>query len=181
MELSSLTENSSRKILVQSPYIISTGEMQQVINSLSNIEEIDEEHTTKIFLMTIAVKSNPNLFARVAAYKYKEAVAGKSSKLYAYNNENFLYAKTYVMNDNPVPWLLLIWILVMFFLGTESMVVIHSESFTAELKEEMLNVEDSSIAYELEEDLASLQNELSVRKILLEIGKRMVGPIEPML
>ncbi|NBG88458.1 hypothetical protein [Isachenkonia alkalipeptolytica] len=61
------------------------------------------------------------------------------------------------------------------------MVVIHSESFTAELKEEMLNVEDSSIAYELEEDLASLQNELSVRKILLEIGKRMVGPIEPML
>lgn len=187
MELSALVENAKEEVIIQSPYIIPTKEMQEVIINYREpklaIEKNDslEEWAEDVTLITNSVTSNPNIFARVGAYRYKEKVIKKSSALYAHRGEKSLHAKTLVIDDN-------LSVIGSFnmdprsaFLSTESMVVIHSESFTKELEKKMGTIKESSRSYSGKGDVGSLQENFSIRKVFLEVGKRLVIPIKPML
>lgn len=121
-----LSEQAEKSIVVQSPYIVPTKEMEQYIDKSvkSKVQRI---------ILTNSITSTPNAMAFSAYLGVKNRVIKAASKLYEYQQPYSIHGKSVVydqrlsavgsfnLDSRSV------------FLNTESMVMIDSEEFAAEL------------------------------------------------
>ena len=125
-ELSALLQNAEHTVTIQSPYIIPTRRMMNYI-------DIDDT-AAKLTLLTNSPASSPNYFAMAGYLKHKKAILKQTPYLYEYHGSGSLHAKAYIFDQR-------VSLIGSFnadarssFLGTESMVVIDSEPFAAQLQ-----------------------------------------------
>ncbi|MSU02766.1 phospholipase D family protein [Tissierella sp. DSM 105185] len=127
-ELLRLGSNAEDSIFVQSPYIIPSRNMRNKLN----MYDIDLE---KVNILTNSFALSPNPLAVSGYANHRNKIIDSKIKLYEFQGEESLHTKTYVFDNN-------ISVIGSFnfdhrssYINTESMVIIHSEDFTEQLKD----------------------------------------------
>lgn len=135
LEVASQAESS---ILVQSPYIIPTRSMRNLIRSY----DIDMKLVT---VLTNSKRSSPNPIAVAGYYNHRKAIVDRANKVYEYQGPGSIHSKSYLFDDS-------VSIIGTFNLdsrsshiNTESMLIIHSKGFASDLAHEMVAYVDNSV------------------------------------
>lgn len=164
--ITNLAKNAKESIYVQSPYIIPTKNMLSILH-VDNIS-VDRE---QINILTNSIYSSPNPFAVSGYMNNRKRIVDFGANLYEFQGPGSTHAKSYIF-DNRIS------AVGSFnldsrstFLSTESMVIIDSEDFAKNLKEEMDNYIDNSLMvgedYSYLPDSSVEEGEVSLLKSIL--------------
>ena len=125
-ELLELSAQVKTSMLIQSPYIIPSRSMKDKVAKY----DIDLE---KITMLTNSVYSSPNPIGISGYINHKKSIIDKGIKVYEYQGPESIHGKTYIFDDT-------ISVIGSFnfdarssYINSESMVVITSKEFTAQL------------------------------------------------
>lgn len=121
--LSHLAGFSKNNIIVQSPYIIPTGPMVDIINSNSINADIT--------LLTNSIASSPNYFGIAGYINKRRDLINSSDRLYEYHGEGSIHGKTYIFDEKITAVGSFNFDSRSAFLSTESIVVIYDEEFAS--------------------------------------------------
>src|SRR5699024_548554 len=137
-ELGRLARNAQDSILAQSPYIIPSRAMVQILDP----DRIEAEN---IDIVTNSLYSSPNPFAIAGYMNHRKNIVDRASRVYEYQGSGSIHAKTYIFDGE-------ISAIGSFnldarsaFLSTETMVINHGEEFASHLSEEIGNYMDQSL------------------------------------
>lgn len=155
-EIAGLIQNSQSNIIIQSPYIVPTRRMLEVFDS-------GQLKDKTITILTNSIAASPNPFA-MSGYIHHRNRLIEQTNLYEYHGSGSIHAKTVLIDDR----LSLIGSFNLdsrsSFLSTETMVVIDSEEFAAELKAEMQELIDFSVFVSADSEQQG-ENLLQLRQI----------------
>lgn len=138
--ITNLAKNAKESIYVQSPYIIPTKNMLSILH-VDNIS-VDRE---QINILTNSIYSSPNLFAVSGYMNNRKRIVDFGANLYEFQGPGSIHAKSYLFDNRISAVGSFNFDSRSTFLSTESMVIIDSEDFAKNLKEEMDNYIDSSL------------------------------------
>lgn len=129
-DLTNLMKYAKESIVIQSPYIIPTKQMQEYVEPLKVKPE-------KITFLTNSIASSPNIMAFSGYTNHREGLAKQGANLFEYQGPDSLHAKTFIY-DNRIS------AVGAFnvdsrsaFLSTETMVIIDSVEFAEQLGKEL--------------------------------------------
>lgn len=136
--MAGIAKRAQSTILIQSPYIIPTKEMQKTL-SLGDVSSTE----TTILTNSIGIGVN---FPGMGGYmKYRKDIRDNCTHLYEYQGPGSIHGKSYIVDDR----LSLVGSFNLdarsTFLSTETMVVIDSEEFAEVLKDTINGLIDSSL------------------------------------
>lgn len=128
--LLNLAAQANDSILIQSPYIILSRQMQK----LAKKHDIDWDKTT---VLTNSKHSSPNILAISAYFNHRKKIVDTVDSVYEYQGDDSIHNKSYLFDDtisvigtvNLDPRST--------YIDTESMVVIKSDEFASQLKEQI--------------------------------------------
>lgn len=127
-ELLNLGSQAEESIFIQSPYIIPSRNMKSKFNDY----DIDLE---KVSMLTNSLSSSPNPFAISGYSNNRKEMVDKVGQIYEFQGPESIHSKTYIFDDT-------ISVIGSFnfdarssYINSESMVVISSQEFTEQLKE----------------------------------------------
>lgn len=126
--LGQLLRHAESSVVLQSPYVILDGGLEQLLRNLGE-QQIDAA------ILTNSAASSPNPTACAAYLGDRKAIANTGVRLFEYQGENSIHAKTYLIDDrlsvvgsyNLDPRSA--------YIDTEMMLAIDSVAFTRELKQ----------------------------------------------
>ena len=126
--LGQLVRHAESNVVLQSPYVILDGGLEQLLRDLGE-QQIDAA------ILTNSAASSPNPAACAAYLGDRKAIANTGVRLFEYQGENSIHAKTYLIDDrmavvgsyNLDPRSA--------YIDTEMMLAIDSVAFTRELKQ----------------------------------------------
>ena len=129
-ELINLARNSKKSILIQSPYIIPTGNMVKTldINSIK-VDNID--------ILTNSLYSSPNPFAIAGYMNHRKNLVDNITNVYEFQGPGSIHAKSYIFDERISAVGSFNFDSRSVHLSTETMVIIDSEQFSNHLKGEM--------------------------------------------
>ena len=151
--ISKLARGAEGSIYAQSPYIIPTQNMMDIL-SMDEISVNREE----IKMLTNSIYSSPNPLAVSGYMNKRKEMLDFGVRIYEYQGPGSIHAKSYTFDQR-------ISAIGSFnldsrsaFLSTESMVIIDSEEFAKKLEEEMGNYLDQSLMVAGSPDYSYLPN-----------------------
>lgn len=138
--ITNLAKNAQNSIYVQSPYIVPTKNMLDILQ-VENISVAED----RINVLTNSINSSPNPFAVSGYMNNRKKMVDFGVNVYEFQGPGSIHAKSYIF-DNKIS------AIGSFnfdsrstYLSTESMVIIDSEDFAKHLQEEMKKYIDSSL------------------------------------
>lgn len=133
-----LASKARSSIFVQSPYIIPTKAMRNLIEKY----DIDMGLVT---VLTNSKRSSPNPIAMGGYYNHRKNIVDKVDQVHEYQGPDSIHGKSYIIDEA-------ISIVGTFnldsrssYINTESMVIIHSEQFASHLRDEIQPYMESSV------------------------------------
>jgi len=164
--IANLAQNAKESIYVQSPYIIPTKNMLSILH-VDNIS-VDKE---QINILTNSIYSSPNPFAVSGYMNNRKRIVDFGANLYEFQGPGSTHAKSYIFDNRISAVGSFNFDSRSTFLSTESMVIIDSEDFAKNLKEEMGNYIDNSLMvgedYSYLSDSSVEEGEVSLLKSIL--------------
>ncbi|MCF6464857.1 phospholipase D-like domain-containing protein [Clostridium sp. Cult2] len=130
--ITNLANNAEESIYVQSPYIIPTKDMLNILH-VENIS-VDRE---QINILTNSIHSSPNPFAISGYMNNRKRVVDFVANVYEFQGPGSIHAKSYIFDNRISAVGSFNFDSRSAFLSTESMVIIDSKDFAKHLEEEM--------------------------------------------
>jgi len=137
-ELINLARNSKKSILIQSPYIIPTGNMVKTL-------DINSIKADNIDILTNSLYSSPNPFAIAGYMNHRKNLVDNITNVYEFQGPGSIHAKSYIFDERISAVGSFNFDSRSVHLSTETMVIIDSEQFSNHLKGEMENYMSQSL------------------------------------
>ncbi|WP_353893118.1 phosphatidylserine/phosphatidylglycerophosphate/cardiolipin synthase family protein [Proteinivorax hydrogeniformans] len=154
MDITKLMEIAERSIIIQSPYLIPTSSMKEYLN-LANVEA-----DTKV--LTNSIGTSSNYFAMSGHIRNRRDIVDAGADVFEYQDQETVHAKSYIFDER-------ISLVGSFnldsrsaFLSTETMLVIDSYQFAAQLEDEIESYIENSLL--LKEDYSYASSEVADKK-----------------